>query len=72
MHASLHAVFFSFKILTKTRMGKQTLMDSNVKLPEKFTSSQVMQTNKCGTARAHIFCNVHYQCNKKIPLPEQV
>jgi hypothetical protein len=71
MHASLHAecFFHHFHILTKTGMGQQMFISSqNVKFHKNlFISSQVMQKNN-----TQIFCNVHYQCDKKTPLPEQV
>ena len=47
MHSSFCAVFFSFKILTKTRMGEQLLTNSQMSNCMKTVHQfSVMQTNK--------------------------
>jgi len=52
-------------------MGKQLLTNNQMSNCMKICSPVLSYADKqSGTANTHIFRNVHYQCNKKIPLPE--
>jgi hypothetical protein len=75
MYASLYAECFSLFLNFNQNWNGSTDINelSNVKFHENlFTSSQVMQANKYAAANTHIFLSVHYQYDKKTPLPEQV
>lgn len=66
------SILHSFNILTKTRMGKQTLMNSQMSNCMKISSPVCKLCRQTNAVQLTHVCNVHYQCNKKNPLPEQV